>query len=288
MNDELSVVLVTYNSDKQTLSNCIKNINNNIKIIIVDNSSILKPVDFEKQSNKEISIIHSENHGNGEGINIGVKHSSTKYVLYLDVDTEIDEGFIENIYEYAKKIKKFAILAPKQDSLSYTYRNQDIINEYKEYLEMRFVPGSIMLINVDNTYKNNIRFDKNIFLYWEESDFFFQCLKKGEKIYLLKNLNAKHFGDSSIEKKYSDEINLNRNWHYMWSKFYYFKKNYGYIRAYRETLKQFISSLFRYLIYTILKNNKNKIYKERLSGLYNSYLGYPSSRRPNISNENYK
>ena len=141
MNDELSVVLVTYNSDKQTLSNCIKNINNNIKIIIVDNSSILKPVDFEKQSNKEISIIHSENHGNGEGINIGVKHSSTKYVLYLDVDTEIDEGFIENIYEYAKK-KKFAILAPKQDSLSYTYRNQDIINEYKEYLEMRFVPGS--------------------------------------------------------------------------------------------------------------------------------------------------
>ena len=88
MNDELSVVLVTYNSDKQTLSNCIKNINNNIKIIIVDNSSILKPVDFEKQSNKEISIIHSENR-KWRGINIGVKHSSTKYVLYLDVDTEI-------------------------------------------------------------------------------------------------------------------------------------------------------------------------------------------------------
>lgn len=288
MIDELGVVLVTYNSDKKTLKNCIRNINDNIKITIVDNSSILKSDDFEEQSSKKISIIHSKNYGNGEGINIGVNYSSTKYVLYLDIDTEINEGFIEKIYEYAKKINNFAILAPKQDSHSYTYRKEDIINEYNEYFEMKFVPGSIILINVDKTYKNNIRFDKNIFLYWEESDFFFQCLEKGEKIYLLKSLNAKHFGDSSVEKRYSDEINLNRNWHYMWSKFYYFRKNYGYIRAYRETCRQFISSLFKYLIYKMSKNIKNKIYKERLSGLYNSYLGRPSSRRPNISYENYK
>ena len=39
------------------------------------------------------------------------------------------------------------------------------------------------------------------------------------------------------------------------------KKNYGYIQKYRETLKQFISSP-RYLIYTILKNNKNKFIKK--------------------------
>ena len=47
---------------------------------------------------------------------------------------------------------------------------------------MNFVQGAIMLINIENTYKKNIRFDKNIFLYWEEVDFFQQCFDKGQKI----------------------------------------------------------------------------------------------------------
>ena len=283
MINNLSVVLVTFKPDLDILNKCLKSINEKIKIIIVDNSSKLKIDDLSQNAHKNISIIHNSNVGNGEGINVGVEAANCKYVLYLDVDSEIDINFIENIYTYANKIGDFAVLAPMLEK--YEYRKKDIKkNVNVEYNEMYFVEGAIMLINCDNTFKKNIVFDKKIFLYWEESDFLFQCIKNKQKVYLLKNLIAKHIGNSSVNKSYIDEINLNRNWHYLWSKFYYFNKNFGILYAYKETLRQFISAIFKYFLYSLIKNDKSKIYKERMSGLYNSYIGRSSFRRPNINN----
>ena len=283
MINNLSVVLVTFKPDLDILNKCLKSINEKIKIIIVDNSSKLKIDDLSQNTHKNISIIHNSNVGNGEGINVGVEAANCKYVLYLDVDSEIDINFIENIYTYANKIGDFAVLAPMLEK--YEYRKKDIKkNVNVEYNEMYFVEGAIMLINCDNTFKKNIVFDKKIFLYWEESDFLFQCIKNKQKVYLLKNLIAKHIGNSSVNKSYIDEINLNRNWHYLWSKFYYFNKNFGILYAYKETLRQFISAIFKYFLYSLIKNDKSKIYKERMSGLYNSYIGRSSFRRPNINN----
>tara|TARA_B100000579_G_C22798634_1_gene838518 strand:+ start:630 stop:1481 length:852 start_codon:yes stop_codon:yes gene_type:complete len=282
MINNLSVVLVTYKPDLIILNKCLKSINEKIKIIIVDNSSILKIDDLNENSNKNILIIHNSNVGNGEGINVGVKAANCKYVLYLDVDSEIDVNFIENIYNYAIKISDFAVIAPMLEK--YEYRKKDIKNNINsEYNEMYFVEGAIMLINCENTFKKNIFFDKKIFLYWEESDFLFQCIKNKQKVYLLKNLFAKHIGNSSVKKSYIDEINLNRNWHYLWSKFYYFKKNFGIFYAYKETLRQFSSAVLKYLLYSLLRNKKNKVYKERMNGLFNSYIGRSSFRRPNIN-----
>jgi len=283
MINNLSVVVVTFKPDLDILNKCLKSINEKIKIIIVDNSSKLKIDDLSKNAHKNISIIHSSNVGNGEGINVGVEAANCKYVLYLDVDSEIDINFIENIYTYANKIGDFAVLAPMLEK--YEYRKKDIKKNVNfDYDEMYFVEGAVMLINCDNTFKKNIVFDKKIFLYWEESDFLFQCIKNKQKVYLLKNLFAKHIGNSSVNKSYIDEINLNRNWHYLWSKFYYFNKNFGVLYAYKETLRQFISAIFKYFLYSLIKNDKSKIYKERMSGLYNSYIGRSSFRRPNINN----
>ncbi len=283
MINNLSVVVVTFKPDLDILNKCLKSINEKIKIIIVDNSSKLKIDDLSKNAHKNISIIHSSNVGNGEGINVGVEAANCKYVLYLDVDSEIDINFIENIYTYANKIGDFAVLAPMLEK--YEYRKKDIKKNVNfDYNEMYFVEGAVMLINCDNTFKKNIVFDKKIFLYWEESDFLFQCIKNKQKVYLLKNLFAKHIGNSSVNKSYIDEINLNRNWHYLWSKFYYFKKNFGILYAYKETLRQFISAIFKYFLYSLIKSDKSKIYKERMSGLYNSYIGRSSFRRPNINN----
>tara|TARA_Y100000741_G_scaffold151122_1_gene114059 strand:- start:171 stop:1022 length:852 start_codon:yes stop_codon:yes gene_type:complete len=283
MINNLSVVVVTFKPDLDILNKCLKSINEKIKIIIVDNSSKLKIDDLSKNAHKNISIIHSSNVGNGEGINVGVEAANCKYVLYLDVDSEIDINFIENIYTYANKIGDFAVMAPMLEK--YEYRKKDIKKNVNfDYDEMYFVEGAVMLINCDNTFKKNIVFDKKIFLYWEESDFLFQCIKNKQKVYLLKNLFAKHIGNSSVNKSYIDEINLNRNWHYLWSKFYYFNKNFGVLYAYKETLRQFISAIFKYFLYSLIKNDKSKIYKERMSGLYNSYIGRSSFRRPNINN----
>jgi hypothetical protein len=72
-----------------------------------------------------------------------------------------------------------------------------------------------------------------------------------------------------------------RNWHWMWSKFYYNKKYYGYFKALIITLPNFIKSGFKFLFYLILNNKKKKIiYCMRFKGLLNSYFLSKSFYRP--------
>jgi len=287
MYNEITVIIVTFNSDYTVLNRCINSIEDNIQIIIVDNSSDLESQNIENYKTKKIKIIKNKNTGNGDGINIGVDNCDSKYVLYLDVDTQLPEKFFNKMFEYVKKIKDFAILSPSLKN--YTYLKRDFKNkndQNSDFVEMNFVQGAIMLINIANTYKNNIRFDKKIFLYWEEVDFFQQCFDKGQKIYLIKNILAIHEGSKSINKKMHNDIEYNRHWHYMWSKFYFYKKHFGIINAYKKTLKHFVSATIKCLIFYLIKNEKYKIYRERFGGLINSYLGKPSLRRPIINEKN--
>ena len=290
MNNLLSVVIVTYNSDYEILNRCLKSIPREIKIYLIDNSKNLnkeKIFDFQL---KDIIICRNDNLGNGYGINKGIDFATTKYVLYLDVDTILEKKFFQKILIYAEEINDFAVIAPNLKGYEYKknnyIKNQNFDNE--NYSLMNFVEGAVMLLNKDILKLHNIKFDTKIFLYWEEVDFFFQSIKKKQKIYLLNNVFAYHEGGKSINKNINSDIELNRNWHIMWSKFYYFKKNFGYLVAYKKTIKQFISANIRFAFYFILKNKKKNIYLERVKGLFASYTGKPSFRRPIINARNNK
>ena len=47
-----------------------------------------------------------------------------------------------------------------------------------------------------------------------------------KKIYVCDKIKFTHFGGQSHDPKFSLQAILNRNWHYNWSKFYYFKKKF--------------------------------------------------------------
>ena len=71
-------------------------------------------------------------------------------------------------------------------------------------------------------------FDDKFFLYWEERD----LAKKFEKIdlycYQINCINVKHLKGSSVILNYDNDNLINLyNWHFIWSKFYFFKKHYG-------------------------------------------------------------
>ena len=99
---------------------------------------------------------------------------------------------------------------------------------------------------------------------------------------MIKFFYTLRIGNSSISSDYSFEIELNRNWHYMWSKFYYYKKNYSYLRGIKETIGQYSRSTIKVIFYYFINKNKFLIYKSRVSGLYNSYKNKSSWMRPNI------
>ena len=60
MYNEITVVIVTFNSDYDVLNRCINSIEDNIQIIIVDNSSNLESQNIENYKMKKIKIIKNE------------------------------------------------------------------------------------------------------------------------------------------------------------------------------------------------------------------------------------
>ena len=147
---------------------------------------------------------------------------------------------------------------------------------------MKFITGCALLFNMKILNKIG-HFDENIFLYYEEHDLYYRCLKFGFAIYLIDDAKLIHHGSSSINKNYDYEINLTRNWHYCWSKFYYFKKNYGYFYGIKKTIPNFLRALRKYLFYKFVGDKKNSSLRmAEMQGLMASYFLRKSLRRPRI------
>ena len=56
----------------------------------------------------------------------------------------------------------------------------------------------------------------------------FKSKKNGGKLFIIKNSKIHHLGAQAVDDKYSEEIELSRNWHWMWSKLYFNKKHRGF------------------------------------------------------------
>ena len=126
-------------------------------------------------------------------------------------------------------------------------------------------------------------FDENFFIYLEEIDLCKRLRKDNKKIYLDKNIIIHHLGGRSHDSSIDFEMELSRNWHWMWSTFYYNRKHYGYFFSLLKTSGKLFSSLINLIFFSIIfKNKKREIYFQRFSGLINSILGRKSWYRPKI------
>ena len=107
--------------------------------------------------------------------------------------------------------------------------------------------------------------------------------KNKGKIYLDKQIYIKHDGASSVNKENKLDLEKTRNWHWMWSTFYYQKKYKGFLLALIIISPKLFSAIFKTLFYFIIINNKKReIYFCRLSGLLNSIIGKKAWYRPSI------
>ena len=105
-------------------------------------------------------------------------------------------------------------------------------------------------------------------------------LKKGGRLLLI-NEPVDHLGGFSHGNRDDLEMEMSRNWHWMWSKFYYNRKNYGYLISFVINLPTLISSYLKLIFYKIKKNkSKYLIYQVRFNGLLSSYLLKNSFYRP--------
>ena len=289
----LTIVIVTFKSE-EVIYECIKSIDNRIKIIVVENSHNPEFKNkIEKMYDNVECVISAENLGMGKGNNLGINLTKTDYVLILNPDVILRKNSVDELFIAASKISNFAILAPISDNKDYpNYKLDDIddISEVKNFLfEVKSVDGFAMLLNkkrIDenmNT-KNQSYFDENFFMYLENDDLCKRLKDKNEKIFIVPSAKINHLGAKAVNSKYKNEIELSRNWHWIWSKFYFNKKHFGYLKAFINGFPKFISSIIKYLFYFLINNKEKKIkYFNRASGFFNAATGKSSWYRPNIN-----
>ena len=287
---EITVIIVSYKSD-HVIHKCIRSIDKRIDIIIVDNSNDYKFKKYIETKYKNVNcILSSNNVGMGAGNNLAIKRIKKNFALILNPDVFLKKNTINEIIKASKNLKSFAILAPISDQkkyLNYKLENKNnIINRFEPF-KVKSVDGFAMLLNLRKlkSIKNFKFFDENFFMYLENDDLCKRVIDNNENIYVIPKAKIRHLGGKAVNPKYKNEIEFSRNWHWMWSKFYFNKKHYGYFVALMKVLINLISSNLKFIYYFFTLNHyKKKVYQMRLLGLIASMMGFTSFHRPKINN----
>ena len=251
---DLTIVFNAYYSEK-SLSKVLKNLNK-FKIIIIENSQQISIKNKLEKKFKNVKVlIPKKNLGLAGGYNMGIKNSKTKYIFLNNPDIKIKSSSIIKLLEIAKKSRDFGIIAP-------VYDDEKIFKNYNKIISKNNKYGLISVDWIDNNFlinklniKNNL-FSENFFLYFETIDFCLNLKRKGKKLFIAKKIKFTHFGSKSIDSKLDYVVKLTRSWHYNWSKFYYFRKNFNYIYAFTKIMPNFYQSLKNSLMNLILFNFK--------------------------------
>jgi N-acetylglucosaminyl-diphospho-decaprenol L-rhamnosyltransferase len=287
----LTIIIVSFKSD-YVIHRCISSISNEIEIIVIDNSN-----DYEFKKNIESQyqnvrcILQMHNIGMGAGNNLGIKNTDKEFAFILNPDVILNKNTIDEIISASNKINKFGIISPISDNPEYPNYSLDKNESHKfnEVLpfKVKTVDGYAMLLNLKRLKNLNDFnfFDENIFLYLENDDICKRIIENNESIYVVPTSKIHHLGGKAVDPKFDYEIELCRNWHWMWSKFYFNKKHYGYFNATLKISNNLITALIKLFYYLITFNDfKRKIYKMRLSGLLFSMIGKKSFYRPKLGN----
>ena len=292
----LTVIIVTYMTDKNILFNCLQSIDSNIKVIIVENSTNFKNRNYflKKFANIEI-VCTGLNLGYGKGNNFGLDKVKTHHALILNPDIVCKADFFKKIIKLIKKNKNFWIIGC-QYSNDTAYLPAGFFNEKKHNIfkknffknkkesltKVDWVTGCSMLINLKK-FKNRNIFDKNYFLYFEEFDLCKSTNDNGGFVYSSSDLKVHHLGfkgSLGSNNLLKNEANKLRDWHWMWSYFYFYKKNYNYFYALYKVFGKFCKSFLKTIFYAFLFNKVNRDkYLFRFLGLLFSIIGLKSNYR---------
>tara|TARA_X000001036_G_scaffold48220_1_gene38518 strand:- start:1604 stop:2464 length:861 start_codon:yes stop_codon:yes gene_type:complete len=280
--ENLTIIIVTIKS-QNIIDDCLKSIDPGIKKIIVENSSDQEFVAHLKNKYQNIECyLTGKNLGMGPGNNFGIKKSNTRYVMILNPDTILKSDTLSQIFEISRNLE-FAILSPLSDEKDYP--NYKINNNKKKYdsdlFEVDQVDGYAMILDREQ-FSNNF-FDEKIFMYLENDDLCLRARKKNKKIFIYSNAQISHLGGKTVDRKYFNEIEFSRNWHWNWSQFYFRKKHYGFTIAFTYGFFTFVKAIFKSSYFFIINNKfKSKLYYLRASGFMNALLNKSSWFRPRL------
>jgi len=270
--ENTTFIIVTYKSEK-IVHSCLDSLPENSNKIVIENSQNLQLKKDLESTYKNLKVIINENSGFGASNNLGIKECNTQFAYILNPDVIFKKDTFDNLCKSCLDISDFSIVSPIHSDKKYpNYKIKKKYNFISEnIIEVDDLDGFSMLVNKNN-FDESDYFDENFFLYLENNDLCLRVKKNNRKIYVIKNSIIEHRGGASSDPNFS-QIEYLKNWHWMWSKFYYHHKHDSYLYAFMKIFKNLISAFIKTIFYTILRKNKKKdFYKARLSGCINGLL----------------
>ena len=222
-----TVVIPNYNG-VQYLQNCIKSLLNARKkgdfhILVVDNGSVDGSLDAAKEYEAKGILelrAFSENTGFCKAVNEGIKRCKTKYVLLLNNDTEVTEGFVKELEEFMDAHPKAFAVSSKMLSL----KEPEIIDDCGDlYCALGWAFGlgkgkTASLYEKDarvfaacggaSLYRRTVfdkigLFDENHFAYLEDIDIGYRALIYGYRNYYCHSAVVYHAGSGFSGSRYN-------------------------------------------------------------------------------------
>ena len=287
---DITIVITSFKSEKK-IRKCLNSIDNQCAVINVENSDDEKyKRNIEEEFKNVKCILSGDNIGYGGANNIGLKNVKTKYALILNPDAELFPDTIDNFSKMAEENSNFAMMIPstlenKKDLKNFVSSAKSTLFDRPIRVDsrtIRTVRGHAMFLNLYQ-FKDIGFFDENIFFFLEEIDLCMRLFKKNKKIFYSANIPIYHDGGRSHDSSINLEMEFSRNWHWMWSTFYYNKKYKGFLISFLIVLPKLSSAIIKVFIYSLILNKiKKKIYYQRLSGLINAIIGKNSWYRPKV------
>ena len=132
------------------------------------------------------------------------------------------------------------------------FKENFINNKIEKLTKVDWVTGCAMLLNLKK-FNNKKIFDENFFLYFEEFDLCKSLKNKDEKVYSSKKLKIHHLGFKSSFDENSNQkktVNHLKEWHWMWSTFYFYKKNINYFYALNKIKGKLVTAFLKIIFYS--------------------------------------
>jgi len=183
--DHISIIIVHYNSDKDTLL-CLESLQKikapsfKFSILVVDNGSLKNFKLPRALQAEQVEIIRSEaNLGFTGGNNLGMSYAREKYqadyFLLLNNDTIVDENFLNELYKASKEVEKPGLLCPKiyfekgREFQQNSYEKKDLGKV------LWYAGGSIDWLNLSAFHRGVDELDRGQFDHQKVSEFATGC-----------------------------------------------------------------------------------------------------------------
>ena len=294
--NNVTIIIVTYLTKKNILLNCLKSIDKNIKVIVVENSKKFVDEKYFLKRFSNLKILCSGiNLGYGAGNNFGLSNVKTQYALILNPDIICNINFFKNLTKLLNTKKIFSIIGCQylydkihmpagffNKKKNRVFHQNFLKGRKASLIKVDWVTGCSMLINLKKFKDKNI-FDVNFFLFFEEFDLCRSVINKGDFVYSSSDLLVDHLhskgsiGSNNNLKTAAIKI---RNWHWTWSLFYFYKKKHNYFYALFKTFSKLLKAFFLTIYFTVIfDQNSRNTYLYRFLGLFSAIAGRQSNFR---------